>query len=211
MKKKIDLLTIITTLICLLPMILSALVYNKLPAQIAIHFNAAGAPDNFAPRIVAAFGLPILMAALNIINHFMLNSDPKKMNASQSIRIIAKWSICIISVIIMPITLFMAMGFNIPIGIIVPAIVSILIIALGNYLPKSKQNFTVGIRLPWTLSSEENWNKTHRLAGFVWVLCGLIMLITSFFQNVPLFMILIIIIVIVPAVYSYCLYRNKIL
>jgi len=82
MKKKIDILVIITTIICLLPMILSVLVYKQLPEQVAIHFNSAGIPDGFAPRAVAAFGLPLLMAVINLYTHFMLNKDPKKQNAS---------------------------------------------------------------------------------------------------------------------------------
>lgn len=210
MKKKIDHIMIITTLICLLPMILSALVYKQLPEQVAIHFNSAGTPDGFAPRIVAAFGLPLLMAVINVFTHFMLNSDPKKGNVTPKMLAISKWSICILSVIIMPITLFIAMGISIPVNIIISAIVSVIIIVCGNYLPKSKQNFTVGIKLPWTLNSEENWTKTHRLAGFIWVLCGLTMLIGSFFKIGVLFVVLLLIMVLVPIIYSYSLYKKGI-
>ena len=207
-KKNVDFLMIITTLICLLPMILSALVYDQLPEQVAIHFNAEGVPNGFASRAFAAYGLPFLMAGLNLFTHFMLNADPRKANASHTMSSIAKWLICIMSVIIIPSTLFIAMGYNIPISIIVPAGVSVLIIAFGNYLPKSKQNYTVGIKLPWTLNSEENWNKTHHMAGFLWVVCGILMLIGSFWGLSLLFVLLIIVMVVVPVVYSYLLFKR---
>lgn len=210
MKKKIDFLMIITTIICLFPMILSALVYNQLPEQIAVHFDAAGNPNGYASKKFAAFGLPLIFAALNLFTHFMLNSDPKKANTSKAMLLISKWLISIISLLIIPISLFMSMGIKISINIIVTSLVSVLFIALGNYLPKSKQNYTVGFKLPWTLNSEENWNKTHRFAGFLWVLGGLIMLIFSILGYYYLFSIIIIILTVLPIIYSYSLYRKGI-
>ena len=76
---------------------------------------------------------------------------------------------------------------------------------LGNFLPKLRQNYTIGIKLPWTLASEENWNKTHRLAGYLWVVCGLIILfgtmagLLSKVGAVAVFMIMLL----VPSVYSF--------
>ena len=92
-----------------------------------------------------------------------------------------------------------------------PVFMGLLFIAIGNYLPKTKQSYTMGIKLPWTLASEENWNRTHRLAGFLWVLCGLFFIVTSFTGwSLAAFLIPIIVMVLVPAVYSYLLYRRGI-
>lgn len=212
MKMKIDFLVFITTAVCLLPMILSLIVYDKLPMQVAVHFDSAGNPNGFAPRFIAAFGIPLLMAVLNLFTHFALNQDPKKANSSVTMQKIAKWIIPILSVILVPATLFMAMGMEIPIHIIVPCIVGVVIIACGNYLPKSKQNYTIGIKLPWTLSSEINWNKTHRLAGYVWMIGGMILVLSSFFKTyaLPITLTVITLLVVVPFVYSYLLYRKGI-
>ena len=82
---------------------------------------------------------------------------------------------------------------------------------IGNYMPKTKQSYTMGIRLPWTLHSEENWNRTHRLAGFLWVLGGLYFIVMSFVGWTPAgFLIPLAVMVLVPTVYSYVLYKRGI-
>lgn len=206
---KRDKLIWITTAICLLPIILSFILYDKLPSEVAVHFNFEGVADNYMPKAFAAFGLPVMMAAINFFTHFIMNNDPKKMNSSASLKYLAKWIIPVLSVIMMPITLFIALGYEIPIEIIVPALVGVLFTAIGNYLPKCKQNYTVGIRLPWTLSSEENWNKTHHMAGYIWILGGIAMIAGSLFR-MPSLSILIILLpmVLVPSIYSYLLYKK---
>ncbi len=211
MKKKINLSMVLTTIICLLPVILSVILYSQLPDKIPIHFNISGQPDNYAAKFVACFILPFAFAILNLFVHFILNSDPKKANSSETMKTISKWIIPVLSVICLPISLFLSLGKNIPVHIIIPALVGVLILVCGNYLPKNRQNYTVGIKLPWTLHSEENWNKTHRMAGFLWMIGGAIIIIISFFQfiNIAIVLVIVIILTIVPVIYSYILYRRE--
>ena len=61
----------------------------------------------------------------------------------------------------------------------------LVLVIVGNYLPKCHQSYTVGIKLPWTLNNEENWAKTHRLAGKVWVVCGLAVIVAGFLKFFP--------------------------
>ncbi len=86
------------------------------------------------------------------------------------------------------------------------------LVILGNYLPKIRQSHTMGIKLPWTLQSEENWTRTHRLSGFLWVLCGLVMIPLSLLRlwSGWLFGVLLAVMVLIPAVYSYALHRKGI-
>jgi uncharacterized membrane protein len=82
---------------------------------------------------------------------------------------------------------------------------------IGNYMPKCKQNFTLGIKLPWTLNSEANWNATHRLAGKVWMAAGVLFLLCIFLPKPALMLALLIILpvmVLVPLVYSYLYYKK---
>ncbi len=157
----------ITSLICLLPMIFSAVVYEELPARIAVHWNSAGVPDNYAGKAVAAFGLPALLLGIHLFSAMVLLNDPKRAAGSQKLRLLGIWIIPILSVVVVPVTLLIAMGAQIPIVMPVTLLVGTLLVVVGSYLPKSRQNYTVGIKLPWTLDSEENWNKTHRLAGYL--------------------------------------------
>ena len=88
----------------------------------------------------------------------------------------------------------------------------VLFIILGNYLPKTKHSYSMGIKLPWTLNSEENWNRTHRLSGFLWVIGGALFLMLTFFGWWNLYVLLGIILAmtLIPTVYSYLLYRKGI-
>lgn len=210
MKK--DKLMWLTTIICLLPIILSVILYDKLPAQVPIHFDVKGEANNYAPKAVEAFGIPVFMAVINIFSHFKINNDPKKKNASTTLIYVTKWTIPLMSIILVPVTLFIAMGYKLPIQIIVPAIVGVIIVACGNYLPKCKQNYTVGIKLPWTLNSEDNWNRTHHMAGYVWIISGICMIIGSWIQISSVFIILTVIIamLLLPFVYSYSMYKKGI-
>ncbi len=209
MKAKRNSQLLITTVLCLLPIALGIILYNKLPEQVAVHFNSSGAPDNYLPKGITVFGLPVIFAVINLFTHFRLNHDPRSGEASFRLKLTAKWALPLISVIVMPITLFLSMGANIPLGMIVAAMVGLVIVIAGNYLPKCKQNYTVGIKLPWTLHNEDNWNKTHRLAGFVWVVCGLIMTMNAFLNWPYVSIALLAAMVIIPPIYSYLSYRKQ--
>lgn len=199
----------ISTLICFTPVILAVIVFDQLPAQIPVHFDNAGNPDSYLPKAIAAFGLPVLMAAINIYTHFRLNNDPKVDNASSSIRQVSKWLVPLIAVIIIPYSLMRALGTTLPITMFASAFAGIVVIICGNYLPKCRRNYTVGIKLPWTLDSETIWNKTHRFAGFLWVVGGMIILLGAFFKMWQIQLIVIGLLVVVPFVYSYIEYKKE--
>ena len=210
MKLKVDKLLIISTVVCLLPIILSLIMYDKMPDRMPIHWDIKGNPDNYGTKAFATIGLPLIMAGLNLITHFALNSDPKRANSSVVLKAIGKLTIPFLTVTLVPITIFAGLGYDLPIEKIVPAFVGILFIIIGNYLPKSKHNYTVGIKLPWTLNNETNWNKTHRLAGYLWIVGGVMMFVNSFLQIfwMPVFIIIMSCLVFIPVIYSYILYKN---
>ena len=97
-------------------------------------------------------------------------------------------------------------------GIIVPIMVGILFISIGNYLSQVKSNFFMGIRTPWTLSSDEVWRKTHLVGGYSFVISGLLFLASSFITdpwNAYIPIIAIIIAALIPIVYSYIIYTQE--
>ena len=79
---------------------------------------------------------------------------------------------------------------------------------VGNYLPKCRQNYTVGIKIPWTLHDEENWNHTHRMAGYLWIFGGLLMIANIFLKWDWLVFAVVMVAVVVPTIYSYLYYRK---
>ena len=108
------------------------------------------------------------------------------------------------------ISVFYGLDKEINVMVIVSLFVGFLLIVMGNYLPKTKRNYTVGIKLPWTLNSDENWRKTHRLGGYTFILGGLFFLISPFVENQYLILITIAIIFFIPMIYSFYLYKNGI-
>ena len=103
----------------------------------------------------------------------------------------------------------MAVGVDVPISFVMNILLAVVFLVVGNYLPKCKMNAYIGIKLPWTYSSEENWRRTHRLGGFVWVAAGLLLLGNLVFNSELLLMLLILGAILIPGVYSYCLYRKE--
>ena len=202
---------IITSLICLLPMLVGALVYSRLPEQVATHFDLQGNPDGWSSRAFAVFGLPGILLAVNLLIPFALQADPKHKNMSGALVNIVIWTVPVVSLLCSGLTLGRALGYDLRIEMVLPVFMGLLFILIGNYLPKTKQSYTMGIKLPWTLASEENWNRTHRLAGFLWVLGGAFFIVMSFIGwSLIAFLIPLALMVFVPTVYSYLLYRKGI-
>ena len=97
---------------------------------------------------------------------------------------------------------------NINVEMIGRIFVGIVFVVVGNYLPKCRQNYTVGIKLPWTLHDENNWNATHRFAGPVWMAGGVSLTILGIFGLELLFAAVLLIIAILPMIYSYLYYKK---
>ncbi|MBP8639910.1 MAG: SdpI family protein [Oscillospiraceae bacterium] len=210
MKPRNNVQIILSTIVCLVPIVLTLALYKKLPEQVPIHFDMNGVPDNYASKAIAGFLFPVLLAAFNVFVHFMMNSDPKKQNANKIIRLVGFWIFPVVSLITVPMTLFKGLNYDVPVVTICTAMIGLLFLIIGNYLPKSRQSYTVGIRLPWTLDNEENWNKTHRFGGFVWVLGGLVEIVSAFVRSYSIQFAVIALVVILPIAYSYLLFRKQI-
>ena len=94
------------------------------------------------------------------------------------------------------------------IGFVCGLFVGILYLILGNFIPKVKPNYSIGFRIPWALNDSDNWYHTHRFGGKCMVIGGIAMIVTSPFQNVWIFLALVIVPCILPVVYSYMFYRK---
>ena len=143
---------------------------------------------------------------------FCLGFIAKLIQANHSGKILhlVLWIIPVLSVVLHAMTYAIALGKNVRMEVVMPVFMGIIFAFIGNYLPKCKQNYTIGIKIPWTLDSEENWNKTHRFAGILWVIGGLTVLVLGFFGAVWVYIPIMIAMTIVPVVYSFLLYRKGI-
>ncbi len=207
-KKKL----IMTSIIILLPMIAGLILWNTLPDKVPTHWNASGEVDGWSSKAFAVFGLPGFLFAVHWLCVLATGADPKKKNIEGKVFNIVFWTCPVISVLMAALCYGTALGASFKTDKIMLVLVGIMFIVIGNYLPKCKQSYTVGIKLPWTLHDEENWNLTHRMAGKLWVASGFIMLLCMLLPtNVMIVAMIAVLLVstVVPAVYSYRLYRQK--
>ena len=137
-------------------------------------------------------------------------ADPKKANHPEKVLHLVLWIIPVLSVVMHVVTYAAALGKEVRMEVIMPVLIGLILAIIGNYLPKCKQNYTIGIKIPWTLSSEENWNKTHRFAGWIWTFGGVLIMLTGFFGGFWIFFIVVLLMVFAPFLYSYLLYRKGI-
>jgi len=206
-KKNWKLLTV-TSLIILLPMAVGLLLWNQLPESIPSHWNAAGEIDGWSSKAFVVFGLPLLMLGIQWLCLLGTAADPKRQNHPEKILQLVFWIIPVISVALFLVTYAVALGKEVRVEVVMPVLVGLVLTIVGIYLPKCKQNYTIGIKIPWTLDSEENWNRTHRFAGRLWVVCGLVLMLTGFFGGFWVFLPVVLVMVLVPLGYSYLLHRK---
>ena len=201
---------IITSIIILLPILAGVILWDKLPEQIPTHWNANGEVDGWSGKAFAVFGLPCIMLAVQWLCVMGTSADPKKANHPEKMLHLVLWIIPVISVVLFALTYVAAFGKEVRMELVMPLLVGFVLTVAGNYLPKCKQNYTIGIKIPWTLNSEENWNKTHRFAGRLWVMCGLALMLTAFFGGFWVFLPIVLLMVLAPCIYSYLLHRKGI-
>lgn len=201
---------IFTSILILLPILIGVLLWDRLPETIATHFDINNEPDGWSSKPFVVFGMPLLLLALHWIGVAATLADPKKRNISDKIFKLVLWIVPAVAIFVLVMTYGYALNISMNIGQIVNILLGILFVVLGNYMPKCRQNYTVGIKIPWTLHSEENWNRTHRLAGWMFVIGGLLLMITSFvFSEIAVFVI-IAVSALVPILYSFILYKKGI-
>ena len=186
--------------------------YSQLPAQVPIHFDYTGVPDNYGPRSFVFFTalLPLIML---VFLKVLPKMDPKgdsylKHGKAYNILIIF---LMIFLIALHWVTIGIALGIELSINKIVPFGIGILFIVIGNYMPQIKQNYTFGIKLPWTYNDEGNWRATHRVGGYSYVASGILFIIATFVPNVliPFLTFLSFGCLAIPMVYSYVYFRKN--
>ena len=140
----------------------------------------------------------------------MVDNDPRNKKQNNFVMTLSKLAMPLIMLVAYVITVMSGLGREIRVSVVIPLFLGILIIAIGNYLPKIKRNYTMGIKLPWTLNSDENWRRTHRLGGICFVIIGLCLILSVFLKSEIVFLVPLFLGTIIPTVYSYYLYTKGI-
>ena len=164
---------IITSVICLLPILLGMSIWNKLPDTIAIHFDIYGTPDNFASKGFVVFVLPVLMVVLQAFSCFINDINSYKHGDRKKFTTVTKWIIPVLTVALQIITLGYGLGWNLDIRKVVSFVVGVIFLVIGNYLPKFDyiKNYNV---------DTEKARKINRFIGYETVVMGLLFFASIF-------------------------------
>ena len=202
---------IITSIVTILPMLIGILCWNRLPDVMATHFGINNEANGFSSKAIAVFGVPVFLLAVLWLGAFATSHDPKKQNISQKMFSLVLWIAPAISLAAAATMYPINLGYELDITFFSGLLLGLMFIVIGNYLPKARQNYTIGIKIPWTLANEENWNRTHRLAGYLWMVCGILMVLISVMRlgQAQWLVGIILIMVLVPCIYSYWLHAKK--
>ena len=174
---------ILSSIVVLLPMVIGLLIWNQLPKDVATHFGFNGQPDGYSSKEFAVFVLPLIIFVIHLFCIFAVSTDPKSKNINDKMYSIVLWICPLVSVFICNCIYGYTLGFIKNIGFITGLLLGTLYIVLGNYLPTVKPNYTVGIRVPWTLNDQDNWYHTHRFSGKCMVLGGVLLIMLLPFMD----------------------------
>lgn len=203
-----SIISIIASILILI--IFNILFYDKMPAELPTHWNFHGEVDDYSSRFDAMVLTHGFLVVMNVFMCFMLDNDPRNKRQNNFVMTISKLAMPIIMLVVYVITIMAGLGRELNVSVIIPVFVGLLLIAIGNYLPKTKRNYTMGIKLPWTLNSDENWRRTHRLGGICFIFIGLSLILSVLIKSEIIFIASLIIGTIIPSVYSYYLYTKGI-
>lgn len=200
-----------------IPAIYLAIVYHSLPARVPVHFNLSGTPDRYGSpnELIGAVAiLSFLSIGVYLLLSYIYLIDPKKNALANRDRLqrLAFVVAVFLSAIGCLVIYSSQAGNTKNLGGLILASVGILFAFIGNYMPNLKPNYFAGLRLPWTLENPDNWKRTHQLAGKLWFGGGIVIAVLCIFlPTLPaliLFFTILSVIIIIPCIYSYRLYKS---
>lgn len=208
-KNKLFYLTLIITFI---PLIVNLIAYPHMPDKVPVHWGITGDPNRYGSKM-EQLTLSALPLVLFLFLNYLPSIDPKKESYKKhdnSFSII-NFVIILVLIIFNLTGLFSALGYNIQFQKIVPVLLGVLFIVLGNFMTQLRHNYFFGIRTPWTLASEYVWKKTHRFGGYVFVLIGLVPLSSLFIGPIGMYLFLgaMAIGIAMILIYSYLVFKRE--
>lgn len=209
MKKKT---LILTSLLTLLPIPVGLLLWNRFPEQMVTHRGLNGQPDGWSSVPFAVFFPPLMILAVQWLCIWFTSRDPGNRGRNKKVQSLVLWIIPIISNFSSYLMYALALGVEFAVDTVMMVPLGLLFACIGNYLPKTRMNSTIGIKVPWAYSSEENWNATHRFGGRVWLIGGIVMALSAFLPGqagIWVMVISMIVLGVVPIVYSYLFYQKE--
>jgi len=200
--------------IAALAVVVSIWAYPQLPPTIATHWNVRGTADGFSSRATAVVIIPLVLIGLTGLFNVLPKLDPRGANYAKFIDTYWLIANAVMLFILIGHGMIIATGLGYPVKVdrFMPIGIGLLFIVLGNYLTRVEPNWFIGIRTPWTLSSDTVWRKTHRTGGWLMVVGGFVLAASVFLPQgafLPLLIAAILIVAVIPVVQSYILWKRE--
>lgn len=203
---------IFSSLLTLLPILVGLVLWDRLPETMATHWSLDGQVDGYSSLPFAVFVPPLLMLAGQWMCIYFTAKDPGNKDRNVKPLTLVLWIIPVLSNLSCGIMYALALGRQVSVELIMSIALGLMFAAIGNYLPKCKMNYTMGIKLPWTYTSQANWTATHRFGGRLWVVGGLIIACSGLLPGkigIPVMLISFLALAVAPVLYSYLFYRRQ--
>lgn len=205
---------LVSSLVILSPILAGLLLWNKLPDTMITHWGFDGQADGMSTKTFAIFSIPLILLVSHWFCILMTSFDKKNKDQNSKVFNMIFWIMPVVSIVTNTIMYKVALGQHTNIEYFIYLLLGIVFILIGNYLPKCTQNYTIGIKIKWTLENEENWNATHRFAGKVWVICGILLLLCTLLPGyvIPVIVMMITIFAagLIPVAYSYQYHKKQV-
>ena len=195
-------LLLLTSLATLSPLLVSLCVWNRLPDP----------ETGWNPSPFFALAPSLTFLAVQWLGVLITYLDTSNQDRNYKVQGLVLWICPILSWMVTLFMLALMLGYTFRVALIMQLFLGGLFLLIGNYMPKCRMNSTIGIKVPWTYTSEENWNATHRLAGWLWMLGGILILLSAFLpegMGIAVMLLTLIPMVLIPMVYSYVFYKKE--
>jgi len=204
---------LVSSLVILLPAFAGVMFWKALPAQMTTHWGSDGTADGWSGRAFAVLGLPLMLLAVHWLCVLVTAWDKGNRNQSRKVSGMVLWVIPAVSLYTGGIVYGSALGYELSVERLTPLLLGGLFLVIGNYMPKCRQNRTIGIKIKWTLESEGNWNATHRMAGKLWTVGGLMFLASAFLPGNGFLWAMAVVLpvmVLIPVAYSFRFHQKQV-
>jgi uncharacterized membrane protein len=183
-------------------------------ATVPIHWNAEGQPNGYGPAWLAFSLMPVVTLLLVGLFAVIPRIEPRRANLLRSSRayITIAYATLVLMLGVDVATVLAGAGYDVPITPLIGGSAGLLFVVFGNVLSTVRSNFMVGVRTPWTLTSDLAWDKTHRLIGRLWVVSGAALFLVSLLGQTQLLVVVLLAFVVgtlvLAFVYSYLVWRS---
>lgn len=203
---------ILTCIVIMLPCFVGLILWDKLPDQMITSFGSGGTANGYSSKFFAVVGMYVFILAIHTLCAIVTGLDPKGKNISSKIYHMILCICPLVSIWCGIMIYGNAIGYPmLKADIWANLLIGIILVIIGNYLPKCRQNYTIGIKLPWTLEDEATWDYTHRMAGKWWMIGGIIVILLGFQKVIDPIMAgvgIVLVVTLIPSIASYIYYKT---